>query len=71
MFLKRSSSFCAFFICGYAFFKLMYITQLALFQQLLGSMPGVDPNDPAIQEALRKANEDARKKDDDKDENKE
>mmetsp|Transcript_10398 Transcript_10398/g.22256 ORF Transcript_10398/g.22256 Transcript_10398/m.22256 type:complete len:439 (-) Transcript_10398:335-1651(-) len=39
--------------------------------QLLGSMPGVDPNDPAIQEALRKANEDARKKDDDKDESKE
>merc|ERR1712127_417019 len=34
----------------------------AFVNQLLGSLPGVDPDDPAIQEALRKANED--KKDD-------
>ncbi|KAL7468410.1 hypothetical protein ACHAXS_008643 [Conticribra weissflogii] len=39
--------------------------------QLLGSMPGVNPDDPAIQEALRKAHEDAGKKDDDEDESKE
>lgn len=37
--------------------------------QLLGSLPGVNPDDPAIQEALRKANEGADKKDD-KDEKK-
>ena len=34
----------------------------AFVNQLLGSLPGVNPDDPAIQEALRKANED--KKDD-------
>jgi hypothetical protein len=32
----------------------------------LGSLPGVDPNDPAIQNALRNLN-DADKKDDKKD----
>jgi 26S proteasome regulatory subunit N10 len=36
--------------------------------QMLGSMPGVDPNDPEIQEALRKAQE---KKDEDKSDEKE
>eukprot|EP00578_Thalassiosira_sp_NH16_P009311 CAMPEP_0181121778 /NCGR_PEP_ID=MMETSP1071-20121207/24932_1 /TAXON_ID=35127 /ORGANISM="Thalassiosira sp., Strain NH16" /LENGTH=435 /DNA_ID=CAMNT_0023206645 /DNA_START=125 /DNA_END=1433 /DNA_ORIENTATION=- len=30
----------------------------AFVNQLLGSLPGVNPDDPAIQEALRKANED-------------
>ena len=34
----------------------------AFVNQLLGSLPGVNPDDPAIQDALRKANED--KKDD-------
>jgi len=38
----------------------------AFVNQLLGSLPGVNPDDPAIQEALRKANEDADKKDDGK-----
>ena len=41
----------------------------AFVNELLGSMPGVDPNDPEIQEALRKAQEgkkDDKKKDDDK-----
>merc|ERR1712194_558274 len=35
----------------------------AFVNQLLGSLPGVNPDDPAIQEALRKANEDADKSD--------
>lgn len=39
----------------------------AFVNELLGSMPGVDPNDPEIQEALRKAQEGKKgKKDDDK-----
>mmetsp|Transcript_38400 Transcript_38400/g.80783 ORF Transcript_38400/g.80783 Transcript_38400/m.80783 type:complete len:438 (+) Transcript_38400:180-1493(+) len=38
----------------------------AFVNQLLGSLPGVNPDDPAIQEALRKANEDADKKEDGK-----
>jgi 26S proteasome regulatory subunit N10 len=37
--------------------------------QMLGSMPGVDPNDPEIQEALRKAQE--KKEEDDGDDKKE
>lgn len=41
----------------------------AFVSNLLGSLPGVNPDDPAIQEALRKANEGADKKDD-KDEKK-
>ena len=36
----------------------------AFVNQLLGSLPGVNPDDPAIQEALRKARDE--KKDDDK-----
>jgi len=40
----------------------------AFVNELLGSMPGVDPNDPEIQEALRKAQEG--KKDDKKDDDK-
>jgi len=39
----------------------------AFVNQLLGSLPGVNPDDPAIQEALRKANED--KKDDEEGKN--
>ncbi|KAL9189481.1 hypothetical protein ACHAXT_009156 [Thalassiosira profunda] len=39
----------------------------AFVNQLLGSLPGVNPDDPAIQEALRKANEDADKKEGDDD----
>lgn len=35
----------------------------AFVNQLLGSLPGVNPDDPAIQEALRKATEDAEKSD--------
>mmetsp|Transcript_7015 Transcript_7015/g.10508 ORF Transcript_7015/g.10508 Transcript_7015/m.10508 type:complete len:444 (+) Transcript_7015:88-1419(+) len=35
----------------------------AFVNQLLGSLPGVNPDDPAIQEALRKTNEDADKSD--------
>ena len=38
-----------------------------LIQQLLGSLPGVNPDDPAIQEALRKANEDTTEKKDNND----
>lgn len=38
----------------------------AFVSELLGSMPGVDPNDPEIQEALRKAQEGKKKKEDDK-----
>ncbi|KAL3775211.1 hypothetical protein HJC23_010699, partial [Cyclotella cryptica] len=38
----------------------------AFVSNLLGSLPGVNPDDPAIQEALRKAKEDADKKDKDK-----
>jgi len=37
----------------------------AFVQELLGSMPGVDPNDPQIQEALRKAAAEKRKGDED------
>jgi 26S proteasome regulatory subunit N10 len=37
----------------------------AFVNELLGSMPGVDPNDPEIQEALRRAQE-KKKKDEDK-----
>jgi hypothetical protein len=33
----------------------------------LGSLPGVDPNDPAIQEALRMANEGKSEEKDDND----
>ena len=38
--------------------------------QLLGSLPGVDPNDPQIQEALRSINEGTKKEGDEKDESK-
>lgn len=37
----------------------------AFVQELLGSMPGVDPNDPQIQEALRKAAAEKQKGDED------
>ncbi|KAL3809809.1 hypothetical protein ACHAXA_002379, partial [Cyclostephanos tholiformis] len=39
-------------------------------QSLLGSLPGVNPDDPAIQEALRKANEDKIEKKDNIDDSK-
>ena len=39
----------------------------AFVNQLLGSLPGVNPDDPAIQEALRNAKDDADKKEDAKD----
>lgn len=43
----------------------LFRSTLALFPlQLVGSIPGVDPNDPAIKDALKK--EDADKKDGDK-----
>jgi 26S proteasome regulatory subunit N10 len=47
---------------GFAFpcSVLIYPT-LLLKLKLLGSLPGVNPNDPAIQEALRKANEESDK----------
>ena len=45
------------------YFTLVLIN-LSLSTQLLGSLPGVNPDDPAIQEALRKAKEDEDKKDD-------
>ena len=37
----------------------------AFVNQLLGSLPGVNPDDPAIQEALRKAKDESDKKGDD------
>mmetsp|Transcript_23852 Transcript_23852/g.34075 ORF Transcript_23852/g.34075 Transcript_23852/m.34075 type:complete len:413 (-) Transcript_23852:1424-2662(-) len=39
----------------------------AFVNQLLGSLPGVNPDDPAIQEALRKAKDESDKKGDEKD----
>jgi len=38
----------------------------AFVNQLLGSLPGVNPDDPAIQEALRKAKDESEKKGDEK-----
>lgn len=42
----------------------------AFVNQLLGSLPGVNPDDPAIQEALRKAKDESDKKGDDEKEDK-
>lgn len=38
----------------------------AFVNQLLGTLPGVNPDDPAIQEALRKAKDRSEKKEDEK-----
>ena len=52
-------------------FKEVWISQTLIFifknTQLLGSLPGVNPDDPAIQAALRKANDESDKKDESKD----
>ncbi len=43
----------------------------AFVNQLLGSLPGVNPDDPAIQEALRKAKDESEKKGDEKEDKEE
>ncbi len=43
----------------------------AFVNQLLGSLPGVNPDDPAILEALRKAKDESEKKGDDKEDKEE